>query len=82
MFCQLYVCAYGFFIGCNMRDKSIKIPESIKHPQRYIKNKRKNKKEQKVIKNELNYLNDVIYNIENYNGTSIGQRAVKRGEIN
>lgn len=81
MFYQLYVCAYGFFIGCNMEDKRVmEIPEQIKHPHRYIKNKRRNKKEQKIIQDELNYFNDVLYNIENYNGTGIGQRSIKRGE--
>lgn len=81
MFCQSCVCAYGFFVGYSMSNKkSIEIPEQIKHPHRYIKEKNKSKKAQKAIQEELDYLNDILYNIENYNGTGIGQRIVKRGE--
>lgn len=73
----------GFFIGYNMKaNQSIKIPEQIKHPNKYIKKKMQDKKEQKEVQEEINYLNDVLYNIENYDGTGIGQRTVRRGENN
>ncbi len=72
----------GFFVGYHMRNKTIEIPEPVKHPHQYIKKKRKDKKEQKEVQEEINYLNDVLYNIETYDGTGIGQRTIRRGENN
>lgn len=73
----------GFFCGLKMKDnKSIEIPEPIKHPHKYFKAKRKEKQEAKEIKEEIDYLNDVLYNIENYDGTGRGQKTIKRGANN
>lgn len=73
----------GFFVGYNLKnDKHFEIPETIKHPHKYIKQKMKNKQETKQVQDEIEYLNDVLFNIENYDGTGQGQRIVKRGGNN
>ena len=73
----------GFFCGFKINNnKSIEIPEKIKHPHKYFKAKRKEEAEAKEIMEEIDYLNDVLYNIESYDGTGRGQRSVKRGANN
>lgn len=74
----------GFFAGykLNPNSKAIEVPEVIKHPKKYIKKKIEEKQEAKRVKEEIDYLNDVLYNIENYDGTGRGQKTIKRGASN
>lgn len=73
----------GFFVGYSIKNnKPFEVPEPIKHPHKYIKAKIKDKQIAKEVQEEIDYLNDVLYNIENYDGTGQGQRTVKRGESN
>lgn len=68
----------GFYFGKKDKGKEIEIPEKIKHPCKHIKGKIKAKKETKQIQEQLNYLNDVLYNIENYDGTGKGQKTIEK----
>lgn len=73
----------GFFVGYNIKkDKRFEMPEQIKHPHKYIKAKIRDKRVEKQVQEEIDYLNDVLYNIENYDGTGEGQRIIKRSESN
>lgn len=71
----------GFFVGYKLNtNKTIELPEIIKHPKKYIKRKIKENQEIKKAQEEIDYLNDVLYNIENYDGTGKGLKKVRRGE--
>lgn len=73
----------GFFVGYKLNtNKTIEVPEVIKHPKKYIKKKIEEKQEIKRVQEEIDYLNDVLYNIENYDGTGNGQKPIKRGVNN
>jgi len=73
----------GFFVGYKIQKKEkITLPEVIKHPHNYIKTKIIDNKNQKKAKEELDYLNSVLYNIENYDGTGKKQKTIKRGISN
>ena len=51
--------------------------EQIKTPIRYIKEKHKQKEAEKRIEEEKNYLDIMLENINNYDGTSKGQKDFK-----
>lgn len=73
----------GFFVGYNFRNnKSFEMPEALKHPRKYVKTKIKTRQDMKQIREETDYLNSVLYNIEQYDGTGEGQITIKRGGNN
>lgn len=81
---SLLVMAIVFCAGCivgSARLKDVKeLQKSVLHPHRYIKRKMAEKKEEKAVEERIQYFNDVLFNIENYDGTGLGQRRVNRGE--
>ncbi len=72
----------GFFVGykMNTNNKELQVPEIVKHPKKHIEKKMKDSKEEKQRKQELEYLNKVLYNIEIFDGTSKGQISVRKEE--
>lgn len=68
----------GYYFGKNNNGKEIEMLETIKHPYKHLKGKMKVRKESKQIQEELDYLNNVLYNIENYDGTGKGQKTIEK----
>lgn len=63
----------------NMIDK-VSI-QKIQNPIKTVKEKIENKKEQEAIQEQLDELNRIYENIENYDGSSKGQKELKNIEI-
>ncbi|MCI8654261.1 MAG: hypothetical protein HFJ48_00045 [Clostridia bacterium] len=78
--CIICLCI-GFFTGYKLQSgiKTDKI--SIPNPIKTVKEKMDNKKEKEKINEQLEELNKIYQNIENYNGSSEGQEEVKGIEI-
>lgn len=78
--CIICLCI-GFFTGYRLQsDKKIE-RISIPNPIKTVKEKMENKKENEKIKEQLEELNKICQNIENYNGSSENQEEVKGIEI-
>lgn len=72
----------GFFVGYktsgnNKSTSKISIPNPIKE----IKNKVEDKKANEELQEQLNELNTIYENIENYDGSNKGQKELKNVEI-
>ena len=79
--CILCLCI-GFFVGQKYSKKE-KIIDGIKIPN-YIQNVKESieeKKNEKEIQEQLDEINRIAENIENYNGTSENQKELKNIEI-
>ncbi len=72
----------GYVVGGTKLEELKELQRSVLHPHRYIKKKMKEKREEKMIAEKIEYFNDVLFNIENYDGSGLGQRYVKRGDGN
>ncbi len=80
MYCQSYVYAYGLFIGYNFNNKK-DVKVSIPNPIKEVREKIENKKQDDKLKEQVEELNKIYYNIEHYNGNNEGQKEVKGIEI-
>lgn len=80
--CILCLCV-GFFVGYNISKESKKINNqvTIKNPKEKIKNIVKTKKNDKKLEEQLEELNKIYDNIENYDGTSKNQKELKNVKI-
>lgn len=80
MYYQSCVYVYGLFIGYNFNNKK-DVKVSIPNPIKEIKEKIENKKQDDKLKEQVEELNKIYYNIEHYNGNNEGQKEVKGIEI-
>lgn len=72
----------GFFVGYKIASlNKITGKVSIPHPIKTVKEKIENKKEQEAIQEQLDELNRIYENIENYDGSNKGQKELKNIEI-
>ena len=72
----------GFFVGYKITGSSkITNKVSIPHPIKTVKEKMDNKREQDAIQEQLDELNRIYENIENYDGSNKGQKELKNVEI-
>ena len=78
--CIICLCI-GFYTGYKLPNEKKKKETHIQNPINTIKEKMQNKKENKKINEQLEELNKIYQNIENYNGSSEGQEEVKGIEI-
>lgn len=77
--CILCLCI-GFFVGYKMpkyEQTKLKIPNPIKE----IKNKIEDKKEQEKLQEQIDEINLIYENLENYDGTAESQKELKNVEI-
>lgn len=71
--------ATGFFVGYNIADKK-KLPEV--NPVKIIEKVKEQKevaKKEKETKEKFNQLNDILDNINRYDGTGASQKPIKKG---
>jgi uncharacterized protein YneF (UPF0154 family) len=78
--CIICLCV-GFFVGYKLQKKQTTKETAIPNPIKTVKEKMQNKKEKEKINEQLEELNKIYQNIENYNGSSEGQEEVKGIEI-
>lgn len=82
--CILCLCV-GFFVGYKLSKENNMIDkvsmQKIQNPIKTVKEKIENKKEQEAIQEQLDELNRIYENIENYDGSSKGQKELKNIEI-
>lgn len=78
--CIICLCI-GFFTGYKLQTETKREKISIPNPIKIVKEKIQNKKENEKINEQLEEINKIYQNIENYNGSSEGQEEVKGIEI-
>lgn len=78
--CIVCMCV-GFFIGHKTSDNKPIIKMSMPNPIKEIKNKVENKKTNEELQEQLDELNTIYENTENYDGSSKGQKELKNVEI-
>ena len=72
----------GFFVGYKTSNPNKTISKvSMQNPIKTVKEKIENKKEQEAIQEQLDELNRIYENIENYDGSNKGQKELKNIEI-
>lgn len=71
----------GFFVGYKTASKSTVNKVTISNPIKTIKEKIEDKKEQQEIQEQLEELNKIYGNLENYDGSNKGQKELKNIEI-
>ena len=72
----------GFFVGHKTAGEYKTVSKvSIQNPIKTVKEKMQNKKEQETIQEQLDELNRIYENIENYDGSNKGQKELKNIEI-
>ena len=77
--CIICMCI-GFFVGYKI-GKGEKVQVSIPNPVKTVKEKIEDRKVQEQIQEQLEELNRICENIENYNGSNEGQKELKNIEI-
>lgn len=71
----------GFFVGYKTASGSTVNKVSIPNPIKTVKEKIEDKKEQQEIQEQLEELNKIYGNLENYDGSNKGQKELKNIEI-
>lgn len=72
----------GFFVGYNTSGNNKPTSKiSMPNPIKEIKTKMEDKKANEELKEQLEELNKIYENIENYNGSNEGQKELKNVEI-
>lgn len=69
--CMFSLCL-GFYFGFKIAKK-----EQIKTPIEVVKRKIEEKKEQEVYDEQIETFNNILHNINNYDGTSKNQKEIK-----
>ena len=78
--CIVCLCI-GFFYGYRLTNKKSIENISVSNPIKKVKEKIEDKKEQEKINEQLEELNKIYENIENYDGTNKGQKELRNIEI-
>jgi hypothetical protein len=71
----------GFFVGYKTASGNTLSNVSIPNPIKTVKEKIEDKKEQQEIQEQLEELNIIYGNLENYDGSNKGQKELKNIEI-
>lgn len=77
--CILCLCI-GFFVGFNLQ-KDVKVLPKVENPIKKIKNKIAEKQEMDNIQEQIEQINTIYENIENYDGTGNNQKELKNIEV-
>ena len=65
-----------FFIGARVGQKVVRQEKIELNPIKVLNKSKEERKEKKEKELEDEYIKTVMYNIDNYNGTSIGQKDI------